>query len=98
MIGHEFKPDSDWTICHKVNSQFVSVLTFKELAFVDGLGWRDVATDCLAFESDSQSEVINAALSAARDDSRTSSFRVYETWIIEKPVRLVGKRDNRRIG
>lgn len=97
MKKHEYKADSDWTICHSVNSQFVSILTFREWRDSPGYQSRFMATDCIAFESDNHAETINAALIASRADPRESTFVVHETWIIEKPERLAGKRDNKRI-
>jgi hypothetical protein len=98
MKRHDYKPDSDWTICHCVNSRFVAIVTFREMQRIEGLGERLRAVDCVAFESESQSECYSEAMSeAARDNRPHFTVTLYETWIITKPPRLAGKRDNRRI-
>lgn len=98
MIRHEYKANSDWTICHNVNSRYVVTLTFREYLYIEGIGARLGATDCLAFESDNYADCLNAAIERAKTDKRESSMCGYETWIIKEPARLAGKRDNRRIG
>lgn len=97
MNVQRFKAESGWTMRDNVTREFVAIVTFREPVFINGLERGTRAVDCVAIESDSHADCLNAALAIAKTDARESTMRCHQTWIIAQGLPHAGKRDNKRI-